>query len=453
MVATLERSSNADIGVPTGTTVTVGNSGGGTGNAPFTTVTVPAGTTLQVSNVAPITGGYSYVAALASTGNLLEAKWALAAPRPDVTWDAAFTIPATRPTVATSVARFYTDIGGTQLAAVLWLNPDATFAVNAYRDTRTSPPTSVPAAPGNYVGKLRSSPGQITFDVYPYGSATAATSIAMTGLTPFQVGSVAVIALTVASGAGSITWKTGALRVGYGGYLPRLDVTTTPPTCSTGPAAYATVGDTIPMSGTDTAPAGAITGRAWTWDTLPDGITAPAIVGAGTANATFTPTVQGYYRAQYTVTDNQGSDSTPAYMATWVAPAAGDPVTVRTDTIGPWMPFGGGATSIARINDTDNTTGIISPGDPTAAPYIARMNPHGPGAVTLTVTGNSTNGDVTRTVKWYKTDGTTLIDTQTGTAPTSSGDQTFTMSDEGLALIQAPADRAELWVHIESTKT
>jgi hypothetical protein len=260
-----------------------------------------------------------------------------------------------------------------------------------------------------------------------------------------------VIWLNAAAQA-TYTWKIDSLRVGYGGFLPRLDVTTTPPTCTTGPDAYATVGDTIPMSGTDTAPSGAIAGRAWIWDTVPAGVTAPAITGSGTANASFTPTVQGYYRARYSVGDNQGVDSGPAYMATWVAPAPGDPVTVRADTIGPWMPFGGGATSIARVNDSDASTGVVSPGDPNAAPYIAQMNPHGPGGITLTITGNSTAGGVTRTVKWYKADGTTLIDTQTGTAPTTAGNQVFTMSGTGLALISTPASRAELWVHIESTK-
>jgi hypothetical protein len=186
------------------------------------------------------------------------------------------------------------------------------------------------------------------------------------------------------------------------------------------------------------------------WDTLPSGVTPPVITGSSTANASFTPTVQGYYKAKYVVSDNQGSDSTPAYMQTWVAPLPGDPVTVRSDTIGTWGTYGAGATSVDRVNDSNTTTGVESPPNPAGSPYIVHMNPHGPGHITLDITGNSTGGGITRTIKWYKADGTTLVDTQPGTAPTALDDQVFTMSGTGEALIPNRSDRAELIIHIEA---
>jgi hypothetical protein len=452
VVATLEKLNTAEIGQATGTTVTTTNSAGG-GNDAFTTVTIHAGTTLQVTSTAPITGSFSYVAALASTGNTLTAGWQLAAARSDFTFDIAFTIPSAPPAVdGVGVARFYTNYAGTTPAATLLIDTAGKFYVYDTIDGRTSPPTATAPAPGNYIGQLRFTPGQIQFNIYPYGSTTLTTSILMTGLSTFSIRKADVIWLDAVGTPISYVWKLDTIRVGYGGFLPRLDLTPTPPTCTVGPDAYVTVGDAVPMSGTDTAPAGVITGRAWTWDTTPPGVTAPTITGNSTGNAAFTPTTQGYYKARYLVSDSQGSDSAPAYMQTWVAPAAGDPVTVRTDTIGTWTTYGSGASSVARINDTDVSTGVITPGDPTAAAYLTQMNPHGPGVITLTITGNSTGGGITRTIKWYKNDGTTLVDTQTGTAPTSSGDQTFTMSGTGLALIPNRADRAALWVHIESTK-
>ena len=454
MVATLEKINTAEIGVGTGGTVTGSNSGGGSGNDPFNNVSVQAGTTLQVSSTAPITGSYSYIAALTSSGNTLTAAWTLAADRPDFTYDFAFTIPSAPPAgTAVGLARFYTDAAGAITAATLFIDTAGKFYIDDAVDGRTSPPTTVAPAAGNYIGKLRFTPGQISFDVYPYGSTTLTTSILMTGLSTFPIRRVSVVRLHALSGTVSYTWKVDTLRVGYGGFLPRLDIALTPPTCTVGPDAYVTVGDNIPMSGTDTASAGIITDRAWTWDTFPAGVIPPGIVGATTANATFTPTVQGYYKARYVVRDNQGSDSAPAYMQIWVAPAAGDPVTVRAATSGVWATFGtGAASSVARVNDSDITTGVITGADPVGAVFIIQMNPHGPGAVTLTITGNSTTGTITRNVAWYKADGTTLIDTQTGTAPTSSADEVFTMSDAGLAVIPNPADRAALWVHITSTK-
>ncbi len=218
-------------------------------------------------------------------------------------------------------------------------------------------------------------------------------------------------------------------------------------------------GTTVNLTGTDDDVDGTVDTRAWTWDTTdtsgPAGttrkwLTGPTITGATTQNATAVMATPGCYRAKYIVTDDGGLPSTAAFTNIFVYPASTIAVTVRNEVLGVWTNLAGGG----GLNDATDSTGDRSVDNPTGQALTLLMNPHGPGSSTGAVTfkwrGMSTGGTIHRTVEWYKSDGTTLIDSQTADAPTSIADQIFTMSPSGLAAIPLTSDRAEMVVKCKS---
>lgn len=137
-------------------------------------------------------------------------------------------------------------------------------------------------------------------------------------------------------------------------------------------------GQTVVLSGTDSAAAGTtITARAWTALTYP-GTTAPTLTGATTATATFTA-VAGEYTFRYRITDSTGAtnDSTVTVYATTV-----DARPSATPSAGIWTPFGGPTTIHAALADELDTTGAQAV-NPSGASFTLDLPPAPVGAKTI----------------------------------------------------------------------
>ncbi len=76
----------------------------------------------------------------------------------------------------------------------------------------------------------------------------------------------------------------------------------------------ATVGEEYSATATATDSDGAIASWAWQQNATGTNVTAPALSGADTATVTFTPTELGAFTLQVVATDDDGSDSVPAYL-------------------------------------------------------------------------------------------------------------------------------------------
>jgi|SRR5690349_4795105 len=451
MAATILKQNNAEIGLTNGTSVNVGNSGGG-GQDAAGAVTAGAGNSFVVSSASPLDGTYSFL--LTQTGATVgpDVHWAMPTTYADFSWQFRFSYNQA-PAVTCNFARGLTTTTFTGAAYTLSLRTDNKIAIldNVGSVSVVSTGTLTPGTA--YVMQGRSNGTNVTVNVYPVGSTTAAATLSLT----YTAASIGSFKLGINTGSAVIVLKLDDIKFATGGFIARTDVANTAPTASVGPAQYVLAGTTVNLVGTDNDVDGSVDSRAWTWDTTDTTgpasttrhwLSGPTITGATTQNASAVMATPGCYRAKYIVTDDGGLPSTAAFTNVFVYPASGVAVSVRDELRGTWTAVGAGG-----LNDASDSTGSRSVDNPTGQSLTLLMNPHGPGsstgAVTLVLRGNSTGGTIHRTVEWYKSDGTTLIDSQTADAPTSIGDQTFTMSPAGIAAIPTTADRAEMVVRVK----
>lgn len=456
MAGTVDKSNSAELGLANGTTISVANTGGGSGNTAFGAINIGAGCTATVTSSSPLDGTFSFSFSQSAAG-ILEIYWALPSLQNDASFQCEF-VYAT-PAVNLSWLRSFTTTTFTGTACTVisrtdnkWHIFDTTSSTQSITSTGTLTPGST------YVAQFRQVAGTVTMYIYPKGSTTRAVEVTMAS-GDVNVGS---FRFGIPTASAIVTYKMDNVKIGHGGFLPRTDVSNSPPTASAGPTQYVVVGSTVALVGTDSDADGTITARAWTWDTTdtsgPAGTTrkwgsGPSITGSTTRNGSAVMATAGAFRAKYVVTDDLSADSTPAYTEVFVSPASGGAVAVRHGIRGSWTRTGG-SDNTAVMNDADDATGwtVTSP-SATVATFL--MQPHGPAtsALTFTVRGNSSGGNISRLCEWYKPDGTTLIDSDAGspsTAPTSIGNQVFTMDPTPRnALTQA--ELAELVVLIKST--
>lgn len=459
-MATVLKANNANIGVATGTTVTTANSGGG-GNDAFGAINIGAGNTFVVSSSSPLEGALSYVATQAGA-NLFESYLALASTVTDFSFQMLYT--HATPSVHYALLRTLTATTFTGAAVNVFIRSDNKVHVfDATTAVQSAASAGVLTAGTTYVIQFRTNGSTASVYFYPVGSTTATVSMPSVTIGSTSVGSIRV---AIGTASALVTLKFDGLQLGTGGLLARSDVSNAAPTATVGPDQYVAVGSAINLTGSDADSDGTIVSRSWTWDTAdtsgPAGTTrkwatGPTISGATTQNATATMATAGAYRAKYVVTDDGSLTSTPVYSNIFVYPVSGAPVGVRNAVKGSWTRVGG-SDDTAVLNDGSDSTGHLSPADPTGQADTFLMKPHGPGtspgAVTFTVRGNSTGGaGISRLVEWYKSDGTTLLGLGvTQTAPSSLGDQSFTLGSTGLAALGALlSDRAELVVKLKPT--
>ncbi len=103
------------------------------------------------------------------------------------------------------------------------------------------------------------------------------------------------------------------------------------------------------------------------------------------------------------------------------------------------------------MNDTDDTTGVQSPINPSGQLYTAVLNPIGPGDIKLYITGRWTDAAVNRQVTLYKEDGTTMVGQWTMSPTSSIAEQMVAVSSAGLAAVPTVSDRRALVLTIGST--
>lgn len=229
-----------------------------------------------------------------------------------------------------------------------------------------------------------------------------------------------------------------------------------PPTVGMGSPVTLQAGSVATCTATDADVDGTISSRQWAFSSfggVPEGVTAPALTGATTQTVSFTPTVPGIYGLTYTVTDNNGATA-QGFQFVYAYPPSGTDIGVATNGTGGyggWSQFGSASSIIAGLNDTNDTTGIISAANPTnSGVFLQQLNPIGPGDIRIYITGYWTDAPITRTIQLLKEDGTTIVDQWTQ-APTSSiSEQLLIVSAAGLALIPTVADRRALRLRITS---
>lgn len=448
-MSTVLKSNNFELGLADGTTLTTANSSGG-GQSGFT-VNVNAGNTCQVSATSPLEDSFSLVMTQGGA-NVIELYQPLPATQGDIAYQEEF-VHAT-PAVSCAVWRSLQTTSLTGTNVTLFFRADNKIHIFDTLSAVQSPSsTGVLTAGSTYILQIYETTTAITVNIYLKGQSSPVVALTMsTGTAP----SFGAFRSGIGTASALFTRKIDNIKVGTGGFLPRTDVSNTPPTASVGPDQAVEVGSTVPLVGSDSDVDGSVTSRLWSWDTsLPGTVAGPTITGNTSQNASVVMNTPGMYRVKYVVTDNSSATSTPVYMKIAVYPHSGDPVTVRQATLSTWTQVGTG-TPTSVLNDADDATGHQSPDGPSGAVDTYLMNPHGPGAaagaITFTVRGNANNGPINRVCKWYRSDGTTLIDTQSGAAPTTLGPQVFTMATAALATIPGlVADRAELIVTITST--
>lgn len=186
-------------------------------------------------------------------------------------------------------------------------------------------------------------------------------------------------------------------------------VNTAPTAKITSAAQSVTVGTPVTLTATDAAPGGTVASRLWSWVSFPGSGAAPAITGATTQSASFTPTIPGAYVSRYVVTDNTGLTSSPVTITTT---ATSDPVIVYPSAVA----AGGSALVVGATGPLS----VITPPVQSAIKYLETPAGGGQyplitfpqmpvGALTLIISGYSHNGALVRTAKLFKTDGTTQV--------------------------------------------
>lgn len=291
--------------------------------------------------------------------------------------------------------------------------------------------------------------GQIALRVYALDNTTP-TVYSITSST-IDLGTLDLAQFNIGKCSTTPTWSMylDDVAVNDGSTAPiGIATTNVKPTANAGAAQYVQAASVVSVVGTDSDPDGTVASRAWTVLSSPGA--APTLTGASTATVSFTAATPGRYTLRYIVTDNLGLPSDPSDVIIYVYPASGADVTVYSDTIGTWTKIGAAATSAAGLVDTDDTTGVQSPINPTSQPYLAVLNPVGPGNITLKLRGRYVDAAVTRTVTVYKVDGTTQIYQTTQAPPAALADQIVTLDAAALAAIPATSDRRALVVKVAS---
>src|SRR5690242_7620025 len=121
MAATILKQNNAEIGLTNGTSVNVGNSGGGGQDAAYA-LSAGAGNSFVVSSSSPLNGTYSFLLTQASA-NPVDVHWAFATTYADFSFQWKFNYNQA-PAVNANIARGLTSTTATGAAYTLSLRTD-----------------------------------------------------------------------------------------------------------------------------------------------------------------------------------------------------------------------------------------------------------------------------------------------------------------------------------------
>lgn len=281
----------------------------------------------------------------------------------------------------------------------------------------------------------------VTVKVYTPAAATGSTPVAQVTASNLNLGTNPLLNSDLGMGGGIATqqtfgWDTIQMQSGrtteFGPYTAAANV---PPSVSASSAQSTTTpGQTVTLTGTATDSDGTIASRAWSFTSVPAGVTAPTISNASSATATFVPPSAGLYVAQFAATDNSGATST-ATVSIYVGGTAAT-VIGQTANPGGWTstPSGSGIPSV--LSDASTSTYAESPASPsTAATVRLRLAPLQPlTSFSMTLGSASLNGTGNLAVSATLYEGSTARKTWTGLTPTG-GDIALTMTAAECATI------------------
>lgn len=261
-----------------------------------------------------------------------------------------------------------------------------------------------------------------TVNIYPVGSTTLHTSATVTFPTANVVQSMRWGIGTANTGAG---YRITNIREGYGGFLARPDIVNSGPTITLGAAGRRTyqTGTTVEMPVTAADPDN-VSALTLAWQSVPDGVTAPAIsdksgaglTGIGTTQASrtgqATVTGPGSYVAVASATDSAGVVTTSAYTFE-IYPAVDVDTILRSVSKGSFTVVGGPSNDAAgaktALSDGNPNTALDSITTPTGMSGYAILGPLGPSGMVLYASAKVPDGGtLTRTWKVFKEDGTQL---------------------------------------------
>lgn len=221
------------------------------------------------------------------------------------------------------------------------------------------------------------------------------------------------------------------------------------PTASAGSSQTVQRGAVVTLSPSEADSDGTIASRQWTVVSSPG--SAPTLTGATTAAASFTAALAGKYVLQYVVTDDGGLTSTPSTVTIYAYPQTAEDTFPNAVTLGAWSKYGAGSTALSSVTDSDTTTGILSPTNPTSGQLVTlTLDPIGPGTITVYLSGRYVDAAVSRTVTLYKENGTTVVKTWTVTPTNSDAEVALTVDSAGLAIVPNATDRRALILTIGS---
>lgn len=232
--------------------------------------------------------------------------------------------------------------------------------------------------------------------------------------------------------------------------------TSSAPAVTPGGTQYVQAGTSVTLTATGTDSDGTVTTLTGAFTASPG--TAPTLSGGasgtGTATAsltqTCTPTDPGTYVWTATATDNSSLTGTGA-TTMYVYPASNADTNIVSVTGSSWANTGGAASLAAAVTDANDATYAKSPDGPNGELLTITCGPIGAGSLDFYLKGKTTASSptVTRTVKVYKSDGTTLIYTATPYALTASLVETHISVDStGLDMVPALSDRVGLVVTV-----
>jgi hypothetical protein len=243
----------------------------------------------------------------------------------------------------------------------------------------------------------------VTADIEAFTSGTTSLSACFVG---HDFGTEWNTADTI--GAETITSDQSAL---YSAWTISLKPSNLAPEVSAGTNQAVPAGTEVALEGTATDTDGTIASVAWSFTSVPPGVTPPAITDDDTLNPTFTPVTAGTYVLELEATDNDAAVSTDT-VTVWATTTTA--LAESVSSAGGWT-VSGEADIPAALSDSSDTSFAQSSEDPVSDPLVLALQPMPVGAKTLNYRLGMAAASPTGTFVLALKQGATTIATRTHT--------------------------------------
>lgn len=248
----------------------------------------------------------------------------------------------------------------------------------------------------------------VTKDIDAFTSGTASLSACFSGhdFTTVWNTSDTVTAETITSD------QTGI----YSAWTLTIKPANLPPTVDAGTNQAVPVDTVATVTGTADDSDGTVESVAWTFDSVPAGVTPPTITDDDTLTASFTPEEPGTYVLRLTATDNDGATGS-ATVTVWATTTTAHAYAVSD--AGGWT-VSGAADIPAALADASDASFAQSSEDPVSDPLVLALDPMPVGAKTLNYRLGMAEPSPTGTFVLTLKQGSTTIATRTHTGVTDT---------------------------------